>query len=71
MISFEQAFDELNTFINKKPKKRGLLVNWLDWWRQRKEHFARAFKPIGAASVNMSEVYHSAYATTGSVIERS
>lgn len=69
VISFEQAFNELNTFI--KPKKRGFLVNWLDWWHQRKEHFARAFKPIGAASVNMSEVYHSAYATTGSVIERS
>ncbi len=64
-VGFEQAFDNLNKFINKKPSKRGFLVNWLNWWHQRKEHFARAFKPTGAASVNMSEAYHSAYATTG------
>ncbi len=65
-VGFEQALDNLNKFMNKKPNKRAFLVNWLNWWHQHKEHFARAFKPTGAALVNMSEAYHSAYATTGS-----
>ena len=42
------------------------MTSWLEWWHEGRQHFARAFKPISASSVNMSGAYHSAYITTGS-----
>ena len=39
---------------------------WLEWWDERKGHFARAYKPVGASRANLSEVYHSSYATIAS-----
>ena len=65
-VSFYQAYDELKGFINKEPRQRAFLKSWLEWWHERRQHFARAFKPISASSVNMSEAYHSTYVTTGS-----
>jgi hypothetical protein len=65
--SYEEAYLELKGFIDKKPKKREFLNRWLEWWNNRKSHFARAFKPVDGARVNLSEVYHSCYARTGSV----
>ena len=63
---YKEAYDNLRGFMEVKPKKRGFLSTWLQWWNDRKGHFARAFKPVDAARVNMSEAYHSSYATTGS-----
>lgn len=63
---YNDAYNEMREFIESKPKKRGFLSSWLEWWNDRKGHFARAFKPVDAARVNMSEAYHSSYVTTGS-----
>ena len=64
--NYDEAYLGLKNFIEKKPEKRGFLTSWLEWWNERKEHFANAFKPFGAAPVNLSEAYHSSYVTTGS-----
>ena len=64
--NYEEAYFGLKNFIEKKPEKCGFLTSWLEWWNDRKTHFANAFKPVGAAPVNLSEAYHSSYATTGS-----
>ena len=63
---YKEAYDNLRKFIEVKAKKQGFLSTWLQWWNDRKGHFARAFKPVDAARVNMCEAYHSSYATTGS-----
>ena len=64
--NYEEAYFGLKNFIEKKPEKRGFLTSWLEWWNERKAHFVHAFKPVGAAPVNLSAAYHSSYATTGS-----
>ena len=63
---YDEMYNEIREFIENKPKKRGFLSSWLQWWNDRRGHFARAFKPVDAARVNMSEAYHSSYVTTGS-----
>ena len=46
---YKEAYDNLREFIEVKPKKRGFLSTWLQWWNDRKGHFARAFKSVDAA----------------------
>ncbi|CAB4004931.1 Hypothetical predicted protein [Paramuricea clavata] len=62
------SFENENSGFDKEEAALSELLanNWLEWWNDRKTHFANAFKPVGAAPVNLSEVYHSSNATTGS-----
>ena len=46
---YKEAHDKLREFIKIKPKKRGFLSTWLEWWNNKRNHFARAFKPVDAA----------------------
>ena len=46
---YNDAYNEMREFIKSKPKKRRFLNLLLEWWNNRKRHFAGAFKPVDSA----------------------
>lgn len=60
---YEKALNYILVFIEKKPTKRSFLKGFVDFWHPRRHHISRAFKCDNAPKSNLSETFHSSYAT--------
>ena len=60
---YDTALNEIISFIERKPRKRSFLRGFVEFWHPRRHHFSRAFKNSNAPTTNISETYHSSYAT--------
>ena len=62
-IQFGYAVANVDAFIKKKKKIEPLL-NWLQWWVDRKEHILRVFKDRSSPELNLAEIVYSAWVTS-------
>lgn len=61
---FDVAENQLQKFKQSYPSRE--MHNWWTWWRQRKHHVFRAFKPsLNAPRVNLAECGHSSWKNSG------
>ena len=65
-VSYEVAYRNLLEFISSKSELLTLL-DWLQWWNERKEFIFRAFTSVDAPNSNLAEVIHAGWKNSNEI----